>query len=201
MYSASVTSGENGERDSRRGPARQRIVDAAYELFSRRGIRDVGVDELIQKSGVAKATFYKHFKSKDEVVLAYLQRWYEERTQAIAQAVARYGNRDGGAVLTIFDVFDDWFQQGAVQVSSFLHVLMEMGPEHPLGKAAISYLEQTRQQVADLAESAGLTDAHEFAWSIHILCKGAIVADAEGDLHAAQRARRMARILVDHHRQ
>ncbi|WP_249335916.1 TetR/AcrR family transcriptional regulator [Sinomonas gamaensis] len=87
-------------------------------MFARRGIRDVGVDELIQKSGVAKATFYKHFKSKDYVVLAYLGRWYEERTQAIKLAVARYGTRNGGAVLTIFDVFEDWFQQGAVQVSS-----------------------------------------------------------------------------------
>lgn len=196
-----MTSAETGLRVSRPGPAKQRILDSAYELFARRGIRDVGVDELIQTSGVAKATFYKHFKSKDEVVLAYLSRWFEERTQAIEQAVARYGDRDGGAVLTIFDVFDDWFRQGAVQVSSFLHVMMEMGSEHPLGKAAVSYLEKTRQQVADLAESAGLREPHEFAWSIHILCKGAIVADAEGDAHAARRARRMARILMDHHRQ
>jgi hypothetical protein len=113
--------------------------------------------------------------------------------------VARYGNRDGGAVLTIFDVFDDWFRQGAVQVSSFLHVMMEMRPDHPLGRATICYLEKTRQQVADLAEAAGLTDPQDFAWSIHILIKRAMAADAEGDRQAAQRARRMARILMDHH--
>jgi AcrR family transcriptional regulator len=180
--------------------ARQRVLDASYELFARRGIRDVGVDELIHASGVAKATFYKHFKSKDDVVLAFLQRWYEERTAAIEQAVARYGNLDGGAVLTIFDLFDDWFRQGAVQVTAFLHVMMEMGPQHPLGRASISYLEKTRQQIADLAESAGLADPQDFAWSIHILLKGAMVADAEGDEHAAQRAKRMARILMDYHR-
>lgn len=181
-------------------PARQRVLDAAYELFARRGIRDVGVDELIQTSGVAKATFYKHFKSKDDVVLAFLQRWYEERSAAIEQAVARYGNRDEGAVLTIFDLFDDWFGQGAVQVTSFLHVMMEMGPQHPLGRASISYLEKTRQQIAELAESAGLADPQNLAWSIHILLKGAMVADAEGDEQAAQRAKGMARILMDHHR-
>ncbi|WP_138413587.1 TetR/AcrR family transcriptional regulator [Sinomonas gamaensis] len=197
-----MTIGEaTGKRLTRAAvPARQRVLDASYELFARRGIRDVGVDELIHASGVAKATFYKHFKSKDDVVLAFLQRWYEERTAAIEQAVARYGNRDGGAVLTIFDLFDDWFRQGAVQVTAFLHVMMEMGPQHPLGRASISYLEKTRQQIADLAESAGLADPQDFAWSIHILLKGAMVADAEGDEHAAQRAKRMARILMDYHR-
>ena len=53
--------------------ARQRIVDTAYQLFARRGIRDVGVNELISSAGVAKATFYRHFASKDELVLAFLE--------------------------------------------------------------------------------------------------------------------------------
>lgn len=199
MYPAEMTAGENGERPPRPGPARERILGVAYDLFARRGIRDVGVDELIQKSEVAKATFYKHFHGKNEVVLAWLEKWFNERSAAIEAAVARCGNRDEGAVLTIFDVFDDWFRQGAAQVSSFLHVMMEMGPDHPLGRASIGYLEKTRQQVAELAQAAGLTDAQDFAWSIHILIKGAMVADAEGDTQAAQRARRMARILMDYH--
>ncbi|WP_334173774.1 helix-turn-helix domain-containing protein, partial [Sinomonas sp.] len=50
--------------------ARERILGAAYWLFARRGIRDVGVDELIAASGVARATFYRHFRSKDDLVLA-----------------------------------------------------------------------------------------------------------------------------------
>ena len=53
---------------------KERILAAAYELFSRRGIRDVGVDELIRESGVAKATFYRHFASKDDLALAFLER-------------------------------------------------------------------------------------------------------------------------------
>jgi AcrR family transcriptional regulator len=179
---------------------REKIVAVAYELFARRGIRDVGVDELIRASGVAKATFYRHFRSKDDVVLAFLEQWYLERTAAIQNAIARRGTSDEDAMLTIFDVFDDWFRQGAVQVSSFLHVMMEMGPDHPLGKASIQYLDRTRQQIAELAESAGLNDPHDFAWSIHILIKGAIVAAAEGDSRAAARARTMAELLMAYHR-
>jgi AcrR family transcriptional regulator len=51
---------------------RERILTVAYELFARRGVRDVGVNELISRSGVAKASFYRHFASKDELVLAFL---------------------------------------------------------------------------------------------------------------------------------
>jgi len=181
------------------GSPPEKILAVAYELFARRGIRDVGVDELIRASGVAKATFYRHFHSKDDVVLAFLEQWYLERTAAIEDAIARRGSRGEAAMLTIFDVFDDWFHGGAAQVSSFLHVMMEMGPDHPLGKASIQYLEKTREQIADLAKAAGLDNPYDFAWSIHILIKGAIVAAAEGDPRAAARAKDMATLLMGSH--
>ena len=176
--------------------ARQRILDTSFELFAQRGIRDVGVDELIAKSGVAKATFYKHFRTKDELALAYLQRWYEERSSAIEAAVRRHESSDTPALLSVFDVFDEWFRQGSSEVSSFLHVMMEMGPDHPLGRASMDYLARTREQLADLARAAGIDDPEGFAWSCHILLKGSIVAAAEGDAHAAERARRMAALLI-----
>jgi AcrR family transcriptional regulator len=56
------------------GAARERIVDTAYELFSRRGVRAVGVDEVIKRAGVAKATLNRHFPSKDDLVVAFLER-------------------------------------------------------------------------------------------------------------------------------
>lgn len=176
--------------------ARQRILDASFELFARRGIRDVGVDELIERSGVAKATFYRHFPTKDDLALAYLQRWYAERSAAIAAAVDLHRKSHTPALLAVFDVFDEWFQQGNLEVSSFLHVLIEMGPDHPLGRASMEYLARTRQQMADLALEAGMRDPAGFAWSCHILLKGAIVASAEGDHMAAERARHMAALLA-----
>jgi AcrR family transcriptional regulator len=191
------STGGNGKRIS----ARERILDTSFELFAQRGIRDVGVDELIARSGVAKATFYKHFHTKDELALAYLQRWYEERSRAIDEAVKRHGQSDTPVLLVVFDVFDEWFRQGASEVSSFLHVMMEMGPDHPLGKASIDYLARTRDQLEDLARASGLADPVSFAWSCHILLKGAIVAAAEGDPRAAERARHMAALLIADRRQ
>ncbi|MCZ2404477.1 helix-turn-helix transcriptional regulator [Paenarthrobacter sp. Z7-10] len=71
--------------------ARERIMAAAYDLFSRRGIRDVGINELVSRAGVAKATFYAHFPSKDNLVLAFLERCHQVFTveQIILQSVTR----------------------------------------------------------------------------------------------------------------
>jgi AcrR family transcriptional regulator len=179
--------------------ARERILDTSYGLFARRGIRAVGVDEILARSGVAKATFYRHFKSKDDLVLAYMDRWYNARSAAIDAAIRSIENREE-ALLAVFGVLDDWFQRDAVEVSTFLHVMIEMGPEHPLGRASIAYLERTREQLAALARAADLNDPYGFAWSCHILIKGAMVADMEGDRVAAERARTMARLLLDYHK-
>src|SRR2546421_6605166 len=89
--------------------ARERILDGRYELFSRRGIRDVGVDEVIETAGVAKATLYRHFPSKDELVLAFLERREQLWTREFVEAGAeRRGATPEDRLLAIFDVFHDW---------------------------------------------------------------------------------------------
>lgn len=184
-----------------RADSRGRILAVAYELFSRRGVRDVGVNELIERSGVAKATFYRHFPSKDSLVLAFL----EQRDQVwtvdsiIGQAKLR-GTTPAEQLLAIFDVFGDWFRRDDFEACSFINVLLEMGPAHPLGKASIDYLARIRGHVQALAEQAGLQRTEDFARSWHILMKGSIVSASEGDTLAAKRAQRMAGWLIEHHR-
>jgi AcrR family transcriptional regulator len=178
-----------------------RILAAAYELFSRRGIRDVGINELISRSGVAKATFYRHFPSKDALVLAFLalrdQVWTVDLIVAEAR---RRGETPEGRLLAIFDVFGDWFHRDDFEACTFINVLLEMGPEHQLGKASIGYLSRIRAHVQALAEEAGLSRTEEFARSWHILMKGSIISATEGDFLASQRAQQMAGWLIAHHR-
>src|SRR5687767_9983473 len=91
-------------------PARERILSTAYHLFRRRGIRAVGVDEVIARSGVAKATLYRHFPSKNDLVLAFLDRREAEWTYGLVEARSRErGTTPEEQLLAIFDVFDDWF--------------------------------------------------------------------------------------------
>jgi AcrR family transcriptional regulator len=185
-----------------RSGARQRILDNAYELFSRRGIRAVGVDEVISRAGVAKATLYRHFPSKDDLVLAFL----EERERRWTRQFVEAGARERGAnaeesLLAIFDVFDDWFQQEDYEGCSFINVLLETGDrDHPFGNASARYLAHIRTILRTLAEEAGLRDPEAFALSWHLLMKGAIVQAAEGDRQAAQRAKTIARLVLNQYR-
>ena len=184
-----------------RADARQRILDSSYELFSRRGIRSVGVDEVIERAGVAKATLYRHFPSKDELVVAFLERREQQWTREWVEAEARRrASAPEEQLLAIFDAFDGWFQRDDFEACSFINVLLEMGPEHPAGRASIQHLENIRSIVGRLAEEADLRDPVSFARSWHILMKGSIVSAAEGDTEAAQRAKSMARCLIDEHR-
>ena len=181
--------------------ARERILDSAYELFSRRAIRDVGIDEVVDRAGVAKATLYRHFPSKDDLVIAFLERREEQWTLGwVAAEASRRGATPDEQLLAIFDLFDEWFHRDDFEACSFVNVLLELGPGHPAGQASVRHLASIRSIVGGLAEDAGLRDPESFARSLHILMKGSIVSAAEGDAEAAQRARSMAALLIDQHR-
>jgi AcrR family transcriptional regulator len=182
--------------------ARQRILTSAYELFSRRGVRAVGIDEVVERASVAKATLYRHFQSKDDLVLAFLERREQLWTRELVEAGARArGATPEERLLAIFDVFHEWFQRDDYEGCSFVNVLLETADrEHRVGVASAAHLENIRSIVRTLAEEAGLRDPQAFSLSWHILMKGSIVQAAEGDREAAQRAKSIARLLLDHHR-
>jgi AcrR family transcriptional regulator len=179
--------------------ARERILDTAYDLFSRHGIRAVGVDRIIATSGVAKMSLYRHFRSKDTLVLAFLQerekRWTMEWLHAEATGRAEDG---AGRMLAIFDVFDEWFRQPEFEGCSFINVLLEFGePGHPIHKATTEHLATIRGLVGEFAEQAGVADPEAVACQWHILMKGSIVAAGEGDREAARRARALGELLLE----
>jgi AcrR family transcriptional regulator len=181
--------------------ARERILDAAYELFSTRGVRAVGVEDVIERAAVAKATLYRHFASKDALVLAFLQRredvwthgWVEAETRRRA-ATAR------DRLLAIFDLFDEWFRRDDFEGCSFVKVLFESANrDSPVARASVAHLDRIRDVLRSFAAEAGLRDVDNFARAFHILMKGAVVQAEEGDLEAARRAQSMARDLIAKH--
>jgi AcrR family transcriptional regulator len=180
------------------GDARERILAAAYELFSRDGIRAVGIDAIIARSGVARMTLYRHFGSKDDLVLAFLERREELWTKDWLQAeVEQRASDPRERLLAIFDVFDEWFRREDFEGCSFINVLLEIAdPANPLNRASVAYLARIRGFLERLATEAGIEDADGFARKWHILMKGSIVAAGEGDREAARRAQEIGALLL-----
>ena len=182
--------------------ARDRILESAYELFSTKGVRAVGIEEVIERAGVAKATLYRHFPSKDELVLAFLRQREVVWTHGWVETEARKrGATPEECLLAIFDLFDEWFHRADFQGCSFINILLETANrEHPVGRASTEHLENIRSVLRALADEAGLRSSDEFARSFHILMKGSIVQAGEGDVDAAKRAKAMARDLIEKYR-
>jgi AcrR family transcriptional regulator len=179
--------------------ARDRILDAAYDLFSRRGIQAVGVDAIIERSGVARQTLYRHFGSKQDLVLAFLERRDQLWTRDwLLAEIERRASDPAGRLLAIFDVFDEWFHHPDFEGCSFINVMLEHADEgDTIRRASTSYLAGIRGIVEDLARQTGIKDAEDFARKWHILMKGSIIAAGEGDLDAAHRGQELGRLLLE----
>jgi AcrR family transcriptional regulator len=180
---------------------RERVMRAAYELFSRYGTRTVGVDAVISEAGVAKMTLYRNFASKDELILAFLERrealwthgWVRAETQRRAQSPAQ-------RLLAIFEIFGEWFARPDFEGCSFVTTLLEVcDRESPVRQACVQHLANIRSYLCELASQAGVADPDSFARQWHILMKGSIIAAAEGDIHAAARARELGILLLKAH--
>ena len=179
--------------------ARDRIVDTAYDLFSRHGIRAVGVDRIVAESGVAKMSLYRHFGSKDELVLTFLRererRWTNDWLRA---EVERRGATPAQRMLAIFDVFGEWFLIEDFEGCSFINVLLEFDDRgNRVRQASVEYLGHIRSFLQELATAAGAVDPAALAHQWHILMKGSIVAAGEGDRVAARRAQEIGQLLLE----
>jgi AcrR family transcriptional regulator len=184
--------------DDGQGSGRERVSRAAYELFSREGVRAVGVDAVTARAGTAKMTLYRNFPSKDDLILDFLRRreqlWTREWLEAESQ---RRGLTPRDQLLAIFDVFSEWFSQPDFEGCAFLTTMIEINDrEHPVHQAAVGHLANIRGYIEGLAAECGIGDVDAFARKWHILMKGSIMAAHEGDAEAAARARQLGELLL-----
>lgn len=184
------------------GSARERILAAAYELFSRHGTQSIGINAVIESSGVAKRTLYRHFRSKDDLVTEFLmmreQRWTRDWVQ---RGVEERASSPEDRLLAVFDLFHEWFQHDDFEGCSFINVLLEIDDkESTVRRATVDHLATIREFLVGLATEAGVADPEAFARRWHILMKGSIVSAQEGDVEAARRAQEVGRVLLERER-
>jgi AcrR family transcriptional regulator len=189
----------NGKRSggSSSQEARERIEGAAYELFSRHGTRATGIDAVIERAGVAKATLYRHYPAKEDLVIAFLRRrealWTRDWFQ---RELERRGGTAAERLLAMFDLFDGWFRRADFEGCAFVNILLESEKTGPVREAAVGHLAAIRRFIAQLAEDCGVGDADGFARQWQILLKGSVISAAEGDRDAGQRAKEVAMLLL-----
>jgi AcrR family transcriptional regulator len=192
---------DDGDQRRNTPSGAERIREAAYELFSRHGVREVGVDTVVARAGTAKMTLYRNFPTKNALVLDFLSRrerlWTE---QWLIHESSTRGDRPEERLLAIFDLFDEWFAREDFEGCAFLTTMMETGgPDDEVHRAAVEHLARIRRYLRELAEQAGVADPSTFARQWHVLMKGSIMAAHEGDTGAAAAARELGVLLLRAH--
>lgn len=146
--------------------ARNRILLTAHDLFYADGIRATGIDRIIAESGVAKLTFYRHFPSKDELVMAFLNYRHERWMAWFVDALGRYGATAEGGLKPLVKTMQEWFENPVFRGCAFINVVAEMGGSQP-GMVAIaqSHKDDMRRVIENLLppEDASIASAAALA--------------------------------------
>ena len=173
----------------------QQILDTAAELFYREGVRSVGVDRIAAESGVAKMTLYYHFRSKDELVAAWLRRRDDEWMSWLASAVEC---RRGSRLLAVFEALREWFETPTFRGCAFVNAYGELGSSNPAAAEIVaSHKRRLNEYLADLARQEGVTESDALARELLLLVDGAIVtASIQRDARAADDARGAAAKVI-----
>lgn len=176
---------------------RERLIVAAYELLVRRGNSGTGVDLIAGRADCAKATLYKLFGSKAELMRAALQRREEIWTRNwLEKGIMSRSNDPEGRLIAIFDMLHDWFGRNDFEGCTFMRVLLDPTIDAKIRTAALRHTANIRTMIARLASGAGFRDAERFADAWLTIMYGAIAAAMAGNPDAARTAKRAAEPLL-----
>jgi AcrR family transcriptional regulator len=159
------------------GAARRRILDSAARLFYRDGFRAVGIDTIVAESGVAKMTLYRHFPSKDDLIVAYLEESNARFWEWFEGAVTAHEGAPRDQLLALFAALGALATSPACLGCTFQGVAAEFpDADHPGHRVALAHKRAVLARLRDLAERAGARDAEALASGLLLLMDGAFVA-------------------------
>ncbi|HTA21679.1 MAG TPA: TetR/AcrR family transcriptional regulator [Polyangia bacterium] len=179
------------------GSPRERLLAAANELFYEEGVHTVGIDRVLEKAGVAKASLYSTFGSKDELVRAYLAGRHEARKARITRRIEA-ATTPRGRVLAVFDALEELVAQPSFRGCAFVLATAEGRPGGGVRSVCEDARAWTRTLFTDLARAAGAAHPARLAQQLTMLYDGATtVSSMDGDVTAPAAARAMAATLLD----
>jgi AcrR family transcriptional regulator len=183
-----------------RRPVRERLLAAADELFYREGINNVGIDRVLAHAGVAKASLYSTFGSKDELVRAYLQGRQQTRRARVEARLAGHAD-PREQLLAVFDAMADTLAQPGFRGCAFVMASAERAGGDRGRPVCDDYRQWIRELFARLAQETGAGDPALLARQLLLLYDGALIEaqmdGTESAVVAAQAARATAAALID----
>jgi len=182
------------------GSVRERLLEAADELFYREGVHTVGIDRVLERAGVAKASLYGTFGSKDELVRAYLEGRSRRIRERTAKRLAEHPD-PRAAILSVFDLLGERVTDGSFRGCAFVNACAE-GPVGPTPSRVVSdeHRAWLKTLFARLAGEAGARDPVEASHELALLYDGALIgASMDASPEVAVRARRIAEKILEEH--
>lgn len=179
------------------GQAREKILATAFRLFYAQGLRAAGIDTIIAESGVAKATFYKYFPAKDDLILAYLEKVDGVWTGQLRAAAEAAGPDPAAQLVGLFDALASACRRDGYRGCAFINAAAESASGTRVHERTVAHKEHIRAWIRDLAVQAGAPDPDQLARSLTLVLDGGLASGVlDADPAAATGARDTASQLV-----
>ncbi len=177
---------------------KERLLQAGLELFDEEGFHAVGIDRILRRAGVAKMTLYKHFPSKQALIVAVMERKVEEFFEWLGGALAAPGLTPRSRLLAIFDAMSEWHGGPDFRGCLFLKASGEYPDlEDPVHRVASDQKRRSLELLTSLAADAGAASPRLLAQRLLLLCEGATsLAQVVGGSEAARQARDAAALVL-----
>jgi AcrR family transcriptional regulator len=179
---------------------REKLIQAGHEIFYREGFLAVGLDRLLNEVGCSKQTFYNHFESKDDLIVAVIDEHHRWWSSELRDRIQRAAGPDARAqIIAIFDVMYDIIHDPEYHGCIFINAAVEFPqPHHPAHQSARRAKADGLALIVDLAERAGASDPEALAQEVDMLIEGALIThQVTPECDTCGIARRAAETLME----
>lgn len=178
---------------------RDELVQKALQTFYRNGFNATGMDKLVAESGISKTSMYKHFRTKEDLIIAVLRLRDENFRNWLYRRMEELGSTPREQLIAMFDALDEWFAEPGYRGCMFIKASSEfLESDHPIHKQSADHKRMLEDHMVRLARQADVSEPELLARQLLLLKEGAIVTAHLGHTDTpAQDAKAAARVLID----
>lgn len=158
---------------------RDELIRKSLKLFYQNGFHATGMDLVAKETGVSKTSIYKHFRTKEDLILATLRLRDENFRNRLFRRMDELADTPRGQLLAMFDALAEWFREPGFQGCMFIKAAAEFqDPDHPINVQSMEHKRLLLSHITELCRAAAVPDSEAAARQLMILKEGAIVLAA-----------------------